>query len=406
MDNNAFGSQSSSNPPPEPKGQEDNRFAPPPNNIFIRTMNSDMESLKDNGGSLPSFEAPNATFGQPPPVNQSPASVVETAPIKPEEPVNPFAQPLESNPTTAVPSENIQIENVPVLENSKTEIPKKKKLPAYLLIILGLVILGAGGFAVYKFVWPKFFKPKTPVITTTGFKCGCDAQNLPTCTATGAGIDCSNAGECLCEQIVTTTTTTTLPLTPYIEIPNNAATPLAISSLSVNFSNKTLATAILAMIKAEVNKATPVNTLKPIRIDYKGEHLDAVEMMAVLFKNVPVDLSSYLGNRYAVYSYYGNLGATIGFIIETTSPDATKTGMTNWEKKGMLDGAANLFLKTVVKPTTIAFKDRILPIGGTARYLTYKTANTELNYLVYNNYLIITTGKDNLEALVNNLANH
>lgn len=404
MDNNNFGSQFSSNTPTDPKGQEDNRFAPPPNNIFIRTMNSDMESLKDNGGSLPSFEAPNATFGQPPPANQSPTPAVEPAPIKPEESVNPFTSPLESNLSSAIHPDNFPIENVAPIENGNVEIPKKKKLPAYLLIILGLVILGAGGFAVYKFVWPKFFKPKTPAIVGTGFKCGCDAQNLPTCTSTGTGIDCSNAGECLCEQIATTTTTT-LPLTPYIEIPGNASTPLAISSLSVNFSNKTLATAILAMIKAEVNKATPVNTLKPIRIDYKGEYLDSSEIMAALFKNLPTDLSSYLGRRYAVYAYYGNLGPTLGFMVEVTSPDAVKTAMTNWEKKGMLDGVANLFLKTVVKPTTIAFKDRVLPIGGTARYIAYKTKNVELNYLVYNNYLIITTGKDNLEALVNNLAN-
>lgn len=402
MDNNNFGSQFSSNTPTDPKEQEDNRFAPPPNNIFIRTMNSDMESLKDNGGSLPSFEGPNATFGQPAsPIQQPP--MVEATPMKPEEPINPFAQSIEPNPFPAAQPENPPIENVTPTEDSSTELPKKKKLPAYLLIILGLVILGTGGFAVYKFVWPKFFKPKTPAIVGTGFKCGCDASNFPTCTATGVGNDCTNAGECVCEQIVTTTTTT-LPPSPYIEIPGNATTPLAISSLSVNFSNKTLATAILAMIKAEVNKATPVNTLKPIRIDYKGEYLDTSEVVAALFKNVPTDLSSYLSRRYAVYAYYGNLGPTLGFMVEVTSPDAVKTAMTNWEKKGMLDGVANLFLKAVVKPTTIAFKDRILPIGGTARYIAYKTKNTELNYIVYNNYLIITTGKDNLEALINNLA--
>ena len=403
MDNNNFGSQFSSNTPTDPKGQEDNSFAPPPNNIFIRTMNSDMESLKDNGGSLPSFEGPNATFGQPTPLVQQP-HMVEATPIKPEESANPFAQPIEPNPFPAAQPESTPIENVPSVENNNTDLPKKKKLPAYLLIILGLVILGAGGFAVYKFVWPKFFKPKIPVIVSTGFKCGCDASNFPTCTATGVGNDCTNAGECVCEQIVVTTITT-LPHTPYIEIPGNATTPLAISSLSVNFSTKTLATAILAMIKAEVNKATPVNTLKPIRIDYKGESLDSTEVMAALFKNLPTELSGYLGNRYAVYAYYGNLGPTLGFMIETTSTDAVRTAMTNWEKKGMLDGVANLFLKTVIKQTTVAFKDRVLPIGGTARYIAYKTKDTELNYIIYNNYLIITTGKDNLEALVNNLAN-
>jgi hypothetical protein len=404
MDNNTFGSQFNASTPVEPKGQEDNRFAPPPNNIFIRTMNSDIESLKENGGSLPSFEAPNATYDQPVVPIQSTPTPPESPSVNPEPSANPFAQTIGPIPPPIVPPINPTIENILPPENINPEIPKKKKIPAWLLMILGIVILGGVGFAFYKFAWPKLFKPKTPDIVLTGFKCGCDADNLPTCTSTGTGIDCSNAGNCACEQ-VTTTTTTTLPPTPYVEIPNNATTPLAITSLGISFAEKSLATSILAMIKTEVNKATPVGTLKPIRIDYKGQDLDTTEIMAALFKNVPVDLSGYIGSKYAVYAYYGSLSPTLGFIVEVTSPDAIRTAMTNWEKKGMLDGVSNLFLKTVVKPSPVAFKDRVLPIGGTARYIAYKTKNVELNYLLYGNYLIITTGKDNLEALVNNLAN-
>jgi hypothetical protein len=400
MDNNNFGVQPDANNSSVPANSQDNQFAPPPNNIFIRTMNSDMETLKDNGGSLPSFNSPNTSFTQTPTPEVAPITPISNNPI-PEEINNPFAN-QPTNPSPIVPSFDNQVDgNIPV---EVPEEPKKKKTPAILLVVLGILMLAAGGFAVYKFVWPKFIKPKTPVAINNNFKCGCDANNQPTCTATGTGAACLNAGDCQCEQ--PTTTSTTIPFTPFIDIPSSANNPLAITPISLDFTNKSLAATILGMIKAEVNKATPVNTLKPIRIDYKGQYLTSKEMSAVLFKNLPPDVSNYMTDKYTVYAYYGNLGASLGFITETNSPDSIKAAMTAWEKKGMLDSVANLFLKPVIKPTTIAFKDRLLPIGGTARYIAYKTKNTELNYIIYNNYLIITTGKDNLEAIINNLAAH
>lgn len=399
MDNNNFGVQPNSNNFSVPSNNQDNQFVPPPNNIFIRTMNSDMETLKDNGGSLPSFNSPNTSFTQTPTPAAAPINSIQNNPA-PEGINNPFAN-QPTNPSPMTPSFDNQV-NVTIPAEVPEE-PKKKKTPAILLIILGVLMLAAGGFAVYKFVWPKFIKPKTPV-AINNFKCGCDANSQPTCTATGTGTACLNAGDCQCEQ--PTTTSTTVPFTPFIDIPSSANNPLAITPISLDFTNKSLAATILGMIKTEVNKATPVNTLKPIRIDYKGQYLSSKEISAVLFKNLPPDVSNYMTDKYNVYAYYGNLGASLGFIAETNSPDSMRAAMTAWENKGMLDGVINLFLKPVIKPTTIAFKDRLLPIGGTARYITYKTKNTELNYILYGNYLIITTSKDNLEAVINNLAKH
>ncbi len=401
MDNNTLGSQLNPSDSSSPSNNQNNQFTPPPNNIFIRTMNSDMETLKDNGGSLPSFGSPNAAAPQtPPPENTPPNS--NPSNIAPEVVDNPFAN-QSTTPPPITPSFNNQVDGM--LPNDASEIPKKKKIPALLLVLFGVLMLGAGGFAIYKFVWPKFVRPKTPIAPVSNFKCGCDISNQPTCTATGTGASCSNAGNCQCEQ-TSTTTTTTLPLTPFIEIPSSANNPLAIAPISLDFTNKSLAATILTMIKTEVNKATPVNTLKPIRIDYKGQYLSSKEMLAVIFKSLPSGLTNYVTDRYSVYAYYGNLGPSLGFIIETNSPDSIKTAMTAWEKKGMLDSSINLFLKPVVKPSTIVFKDRLLAIGGTARYIAYKTKDTELNYILYNNYLIITSGKDNLEAVISNLAGH
>ncbi|HPS28275.1 MAG TPA: hypothetical protein PLX10_00395 [Candidatus Paceibacterota bacterium] len=401
MDNNTFGAQFNSNNSQTPSNDQNNQFAPPPNNIFIRTMNSDMETLKDNGGSLPSFESPNANFSQTP----SQATNIPTSNVNnsvTEAPNNPFAN-QSMTPPPMTPTFNNQVDGIP--SSNVPDLPKKKKSPVLLLILLGILLLGGGGFAAYKFVWPKFVQPKTPVVAVNNFKCGCDLQNQPICTATGTGASCSNAGDCTCTQ-VPTTTVVTLPPTPFIEIPSSANTPIAISPISLDFTNKNLAAMVLFLIKTEVNKATPVNTLKPVRVDYKGQYLSTKEMLAVLFKGLPPEITNFVTDKYTVYAYYGNLGPSLGFIVETNSPDSIKTAMTNWEKKGMLDGAANLFLKAVTKPSTIAFKDRPLPIGGTARYIAYKTKNTELNYIIYNNYLIITTGKDNLEAVIGNLANH
>jgi len=401
MDNNTFGAQFNSNSSPTADNDQNNQFAPPPNNIFIRTMNSDMETLKNNGGSLPSFESPNASFNQtvssvpnmvPPTVNNSTVD---------EPPNNPFAN-QTAVPPPITPTFNNQVDGIPA-ENIPTP-PKKKKLPVWLLVVLGLIILGGGGFAAYKFIWPKFVQPKTPVVSVSNFKCGCDLENQPICTVTGTGASCSNAGDCTCAQ-VTTTTVVTLPPTPFIEIPSTADVPIAVSPLPLDFTNKSLAATVLSLIKTEVNKATPVNTLKPIRIDYKGQFLGAKEILAVLFKSLPAGFTDIITDKYAVYVFYGDIQPSLGVVIETNSPDTMKTLMANWEKKGMLDGAANMFIKPVVKPSTIAFKDRVLPIGGTARYITYKTANTELNYIIYNNYLIITTAKGNLNAIVSNLAN-
>jgi len=401
MDNNTFGAQFNPSNSQTPSNDQNNQFAPPPNNIFIRTMNSDMETLKDNGGSLPSFESPNANFSQTPsqetnvsaPTINNPAAEISN---------NPFAN-QSVTPPPIVPTFNNQVDGIP--PNSVPNLPKKKKSSALLLILLGILLLGGGGFAAYKFVWPKFVQPKTPVVAINNFKCGCDLQNQPICTATGTGASCSNAGDCTCTQ-TTTTTVVTLPPTPFIEIPNSADTPIAISPISLDFTNKSLAATVLSLIKAEVNKATPVNTLKPIRIDYKGQFLSSKEMLTVLFKSLPVGFTDNITDKYTVYVYYGNLQPSLGLVVETNAPDVMKTLMLNWEKKGMLDGAANLFVKPVIKPSTIAFKDRVLPIGGTARYITYKTANTELNYILYNNYLIITTAKGNINTIIGNLANH
>lgn len=429
MDNNTFGAQFNPNGSQTSPNDQNNQFAPPPNNIFIRTMNSDMETLRDNGGSLPPFESPNASFSQMP-SQEKDAFTPSTNNSTVEMPSNSFAgqgmspspftptfnnqvnsAPSESNPFAnqdmtpppITPTFNNQVNGVP--SDNVPEVPKKKKFPVWLLILLGVLLIGGGGFAAYKFVWPKFFQPKTPAVIPSDFKCGCDLQNQPTCSATGTGAGCSNAGDCTCVP-ETTTTIVTLPPTPFIEIPTSANTPIAITPISLDFTNKSLAATVLSLIKTEANKATPVNTLKPIRIDYKGQYLSTQEMLAVLFKNLPPEITNFVTDKYTVYAYYGNLGPSLGFMVETNSPDSIRAAMINWEKKGMLDGVANLFLKTVVKPSTIAFKDRPLPIGGTARYIAYKTKNTELNYIIYNNYLIITTGKDNLEAVIGNLANH
>jgi len=115
-------------PKPEesfPKEQEQ-KFTPPPSNVFIRTSESDLERIKTEGGTIPGIE-----------------------------------------PGITEPPVSSEIPGVGFQEMPGGEIPPAKKSNLIPLLIIGILVIGAVLLG-YFFLWPLFRKEKvTPITTTT-----------------------------------------------------------------------------------------------------------------------------------------------------------------------------------------------------------------------------------------------
>jgi hypothetical protein len=347
-----------------PEQQEpEQRFSPPPSNVFIRTSQSDLEKIKSEGGAISGMPPSSPS---PPPVTPTPTPV---PPMEQESSVQgaqaePGIQPepafSESEPSFA-PEAPVGISEFPTTE---AEPPQKNKLLAF--IIIGVLIVAVAALG-YFYLWPKFFEAK-PVVTTT--------------TTT-----------------TTSTTTTTLAASPYPQISG----PFQKSLFNIEISGSDVVKAIKDSATSEM--AAP-GTFKILIPKVHNDALTNEEIVLSLIPQLPTRLKPYmLARKYLVYSYYGAVNPSLGLIIDIgeESKEEVKSIFLAWERRlGILSDLKDFFLVSIPKKTANDFKETT-NAGAEIRYFTYSGEEAAITYAFSDIYLIMSSSLESVNSAISHL---
>jgi hypothetical protein len=353
--------QASGQVPEQQKPEQ--RFSPPPSNVFIRTSESDLEKIKSEGGTI-SGMPPSPPPPPPPPVTPSPVPSIEQEPTMQGAQAESGAQPKpafsESEPSFA-PEAPAGISEFPTTETEPTQ--KNKLLP---FIIIGVLIMAVVALG-YFYLWPKFFKAK-PVVTTT--------------TTTS-----------------TSTTTTTLAASPYPQVSG----PFQKSLFNIEISGSDVVKAIKDSVTSEM--ATP-ETFKILIPKVHNDALTNEEVVLSLIPQLPMRLKPYLlARKYLVYAYYGEVNPSLGLIIDIgeESKEEVKSIFLAWEKRlGILNDLKDFFLVNIPKRTASDFKETT-NAGAEIRYFTYSGEEAAITYAFYEMYLIMSSSLESVNSAISHL---
>lgn len=346
------------------------KFSPPPSNVFIRTSQSDLEKIKSEGGAIAGMPPP------PPPPSSSPPSSppLPVAPssgpsmehgfgaqsTQPESGAQPEPAFSESEPSFA-PEAPVGVSEFPTTE---AEPPQKNKLLPF--IIIGVLIVAVVALG-YFYLWPKFFEAK-PVVTTT--------------TTTSIS-----------------TTTTTLAASPYPQVSG----PFQKSLFNIEISGSDIVKAIKESALSEM--ATP-GTFKILIPKVHNDALTNEEVVLSLIPQLPTRLKPYmLARKYLVYSYYGEINPSLGLIIDigVETKEEVKSVFLAWEKRlGILDDLKDFFLVSIPKKTAQDFKETT-NAGAEIRYFTYSGEEAAITYAFYEGYLIMSSSLEAVNSAISHL---
>lgn len=338
-----------------PFGQKEEPFAPPPSNIFIRTSESDLEKIQQEGGNV-SFAPPI----QPEKMHEE-VSFAPPQGFVPPSPPQTFVSQPETGPAISPEIPASEISGLPV-----SPPPKKKFLP---FIIIGVLIVGGAALG-YFILWPKIFGTKKVVeITTT--------------TVT-----------------ITTTTTTTLPPSPYVSL----GAPYAKSFVNIEVKGNPTLSAIRQVALEEVS---PPGTFKVLIPRVKGTALTDDEVILSLIPKLPENLKPFvLGDKkFLVYVYYGQINPSLGLIIEIgeENKEAVRPIFLNWEKKlQILKDLANFYVVKIPTQVGKAFKE-VSNLGAEIRTFDYKGEEVDLTYAFFDKYLIISSSLESVNSALERL---
>ena len=346
---------------PEQQGSEQ-RFSPPPSNVFIRTSKSDLEKIKSEGGAISGMPPPpppssplppSDAFAYVPPTEQTPS-------IQPEPSMQPEPAFSDSEPSFA-PEEPVGMSEFPVTE---TEPSQKNKLLSF--IIIGVLIIAVVALG-YFYLWPKFFQAK-PVVTTT------TSTSIPT-------------------------TTTTLAASPYPQVSG----PFQKSLFNIEISGSDV---VKSMKDAAISELASPGTFKILIPKVHNDPLTNEEVVLSLIPQLPMRLKPYmLARKYLTYSYYGEVNPSLGLIIDIgeESKEEVKSVFLAWENKlGILNDLKELFLISIPKKTANDFKETT-NAGAEIRYFTYSGEEAAITYAFYGQYLIMSSSLESVNSAISHL---
>ena len=347
-----------------PEQQEpEQRFSPPPSNVFIRTSQSDLEKIKSEGGAISGMPPPPVT---PPPVTPPPVSSMEQESsiqgVQAESDMQPEPAFSESEPSFT-PEAPVGMSEFSITE---AEPPQKNKLLPFIIagvLIVAVVVLG------YFYIWPKFFEAK-PVVTTT------------TTTTT-----------------ISTTTTTTLAASPYPQVSG----PFQKSLFNIEISGSDV---VKAVKDSAISEMAVPGTFKILIPKVHNDALTNEEVVLSLIPQLPTRLKPYmLARKYLVYAYYGGVNPSLGLIIDIgeESKEEVKSIFLAWEKRlGILNDLKDFFLVSIPKKTVNDFKETT-NAGAEIRYFTYSGEEAAITYAFSDKYLIMSSSLESVNSAISHL---
>jgi len=347
------------------------RFSPPPSNVFIRTSESDLKKIKSEGGAISGMPSLSHTPPPPPP---------QASPLSPSPDTSAYIPPIEQTPNTQpelgiqpepafsdsepsfAPEQPVGMSEFPIAE---AEPPQKNKLLPFIIIgglIVAVVALG------YFYLWPKFFQAKPVVITPT--------------TSTSM-----------------MTTTTTLVASPYPQVSG----PFQKSLFNIEISGSDV---VISIKDAAISELASPGTFKILIPKVHNDPLTNEEVVLSFIPQLPMRLKPYmLARKYLTYSYYGEVNPSLGLIIDIGEENKgeVKSIFLAWENRlGILNDLKELFLISIPKKTANDFKETT-NAGAEIRYFTYSGEEAAITYSFYDKYLIMSSSLESVNSAISHL---
>lgn len=406
--------------------QIDPNFLPKDSNVYIRTMNTDLNNLKNNGGeALPYVENPINNNGFVPPVveNINPINTnqpISTPNINVEMPVpnietpnlsnlntvvEPIQAPIEPAPTTIdsikekINQLNIAPEPKPVPTNvnnlsshlngnlndlimpeefspiaSVEQTPSNGKGKNKIIILLAILIVAIILVLLFMFVIrPKMLTPNVSIKTK---------QNNLLSPATSI-----------------TTVTTTKP-SPFLAL----NTGFQLNNLNIDISKSP---EIVNQIKTEANSLLSPGEFKVITPKIKDQYMSSSEILNAFIDNAPLSLVNNLNEKYLIYSFYGEVHPALGLVfqINNNAIEEVKTDFMSWESnRNIIKNTLDVWLFSPKTTSTKIFKEREY-LGTNIRHFDYPGQEASFVYGFFQNYIIITTSNESMNAAIGYIQN-
>lgn len=337
------------------------KFAPPPSNIVIRTMEKDLETLKAGGGE----------FQQAPPAEEEPRAPRTDAFLYQETP----APGIQEAQTMPLPP---PIETAHQASASTGQPPDAKKLIVKPLLaaalgIAGLSALGAlGYFVLFPFI-------KTTFLAEAPSPSPSPAEPSPSPSPSPLA--------------------SPLPTPPAVSLikPADGTGEFVITAVTPNDLSSAAA--------AEAAFANAAGTFKimAVRQDGANDYLEANRVFALLWNSAPQTISSALGNNYALFLYWvspaeAHIGAY--FTLKPEAVEAVKAALIEWEPT-LAQNASFFFLGKAPGTTTIPFRDgayQTFPL----RFAVF-SSGLAIDHAVIANTLVFTTNRDSMFEAIRRL---
>jgi hypothetical protein len=402
--NNGTGQQNQPNVPPPPSFDQQ---------VGVRTMQSDMESIRQSGGEAPQSQVVSAAeaFGAQPMAQQpapqyaapQPSPAYQQAPAAPQpqaapqQPADAFGQGFGGYgpmPQFGAQPEMPQAAAAPFVAE---EPAKKSSFDAKtILIIVGVVIVAAAvGFGVFKLV--------------SSLRGGTEEP------APAAGDQNANGGLPIGEMNIPSpaaaTTTEAAPSpSPAAEAFTHASllskvTKLEQVQLSA-LSSQDIASAIASSSKEKLI----VGAVKDLSfVDSSNAPVSSRYIVQSFFPGSFSSLSSLIGNDFTAWLYGDKLGGNKLGIVLTLKPTVTKeqaVGVMSQIESNPQD-LVNLFLSSVSLPASPEFKDGVIE-GVPVRFLAFNAKMQQVfEYALVtkggSNHLIIATSYNQMVALLKDM---
>jgi hypothetical protein len=344
---------------------EENKFAPPPTNIVIRTMEKDLQALQEGGGELPQLEIPEEMTPPPPQdafLQQTPTEAAPQGPAVPPPP--PPIDTAQGGPAAPMPAPEIPAGG------------KKSFLSKPLLLafggVVGLAALGAVGYFVVVPIVRNAFAP-APVIPSPIAPPPLESPSPPPSPSPSP---------------VAPTITLAKPADGTIDLELGAA---ASSDL-------------FAAIATQAAESAATGTFKILNVKTGGAYLSAAEVLPLLFDHAPMALVSDLERSYALFLYWvrpaeAHLGAY--FSLNPIAAEAAGAAVREWESSLAAD-AGRFFLGRAPGTMQGTFRDgayQNIPL----RFAVFDSG-LAIDHAVIANTFVFTTHRDSMFEAIRRLA--
>lgn len=353
----------------------------PEEDIFIRTMKSDIEKLtgvpqkKEEKSTVPII-TPLPPRPNLPPRPQETAfekfktptiSPMPTIPFLTHEMKPPMIPAEEKPPILVITPKIIPPKEVPMVATR----PLIKTMPVWIKLgVIGfgtLVIILGGLYGYWKiFVQSPLPPALLPPITTT------TVPTLPT----------------------TSIATTTALIKFFNKLPHK--------TITIDLSAKT-SLVLLESLKSEAKMEEARASVKQIKITFEGRPLTTAEFFELMSVFAPKDFLNNYESEYILALFSQKEGARPILILKTKNKAETQTQIKKWELGMLPSDISPLFLSNFKLP-------RILPpfksyqfIGQPVHYLNVGIPFASLNYAIYNDFLIFTTSSAGMFVVLQDL---